>query len=170
MKVLAADQVYWSATANEPSLVDNFRLELFLDACTLSTTDQPETTLDCLRCSGKLEESFNTFIVPRANTDPGEDKPHSIWGCECPNRGTACFQTWKLFKMSKSTGGYAVAPSSRSLLFQPFLLQPFLGISARPEIAQVLVQHPYQASMPKIPGVKDVYDFAALPSLCVARR
>jgi hypothetical protein len=66
--------------------------------------------------------------------------------------------TSHLFRMSKHTGGYAFRPTSRLLLFQTFLLEPFLDISARPEIEKIPITD-YSASTPKKPDMVSVYDF-----------
>jgi len=66
--------------------------------------------------------------------------------------------TRDLFKMSKHTGGYAFRPSSRSLLFQISLLEPFLDISARPDIVKVPITD-YQTSVPKTQDMMTIYDF-----------
>ncbi|KAH0538551.1 hypothetical protein FGG08_004884 [Glutinoglossum americanum] len=66
--------------------------------------------------------------------------------------------TTDLFKMSKHTGGYAFCPTSRLLLFQTFLLEPFLDISARPDIERVPITF-YSTSAPKKPDMKSTYDF-----------
>ncbi|OXV08627.1 hypothetical protein Egran_03610 [Elaphomyces granulatus] len=66
--------------------------------------------------------------------------------------------TKDLFKMSKHTGGYAFHPSSRSLLFQIFLLEPFLDISIRPDIVKVPITN-YQTSVPKTKDMMTIYDF-----------
>ena len=66
--------------------------------------------------------------------------------------------TKHLFKMSNHTGGYAFCPSSRSLLFQIFLLEPFLDISVRPDIIKVPITD-YQTSVPKKQDMMTIYDF-----------
>lgn len=70
--------------------------------------------------------------------------------------GTSC--TSDLFRMSKHTGGYAFQPLSRLLLFQIFLLEPFLDISARPPIERVAITD-YQTSLPKQADMQTLYDF-----------
>jgi hypothetical protein len=67
-----------------------------------------------------------------------------------------------LFKISKHTGGYAFCPSLRLLLFQTFLLEPFLSLSARPNIVRVPFEDcgGYAHSLPKEPDMKTVYDFS----------
>jgi uncharacterized protein YegL len=66
--------------------------------------------------------------------------------------------TTNLFKLSKHTGGYAFEPSSRLLLFQTFLLEPFLDISARPDIVRVPVDN-YEATVPKPADMQTIFDF-----------
>ena len=63
-----------------------------------------------------------------------------------------------LFKISKHTGGYAFCPTSRLLLFQTFLLEPFLDISARPDIQRVPITD-YATTIPKRADMQNVYDF-----------
>lgn len=67
-------------------------------------------------------------------------------------------ETADLFKISKHTGGYAFCPTSRLLLFQTFLLEPFLDISARPDIQRTPVAN-YSATIPKRADMQNVYDF-----------
>jgi hypothetical protein len=69
--------------------------------------------------------------------------------------GTA--ETKNLFKISKHTGGYTFNPTSRLLLFQTFLLKPFLNIQAHPEIVRVPVVH-WPTSTPKEADMKTVYN------------
>jgi ubiquitin-protein ligase len=71
-------------------------------------------------------------------------------------------ETDDLFKISKHTGGYAFCPPSRLLLFQTFLLEPFLDISARPDIIRIAPPDDYeewQYDDPKVPDMSTVYDF-----------
>jgi uncharacterized protein YegL len=63
-----------------------------------------------------------------------------------------------LFKISKHTGGYAFRPTSRLLLFQIFILEPFLDISVRPDIQRVAIQD-FRHSEPKRPDMQTMYDF-----------
>ncbi|ESZ96614.1 hypothetical protein SBOR_2981 [Sclerotinia borealis F-4128] len=63
-----------------------------------------------------------------------------------------------LFKMSKHTGGYAFQPTSRLLLFQTFLLEPFLDILARPDIVKIPIDD-YETSLPKEPDMTTFHDF-----------
>ena len=67
-------------------------------------------------------------------------------------------KTSDLFKISKHTGGYAFKPTSRMLLYQIFLLEPFLDISVRPDIERVPLGN-YYTSSPKEPDMKTTYDF-----------
>jgi ubiquitin-protein ligase len=67
-------------------------------------------------------------------------------------------KTKHLFNMSNHTGGYAFCPSSRSLLFQIFLLEPFLDISVRPDIVKVPITD-YLTSIPKKQDMMTIYDF-----------
>lgn len=67
-------------------------------------------------------------------------------------------KTSDLFKISKHTGGYAFKPTSRMLLYQIFLLEPFLDISVRPDIERVPLEN-YNTSSPKEPDMKTTYDF-----------
>jgi hypothetical protein len=67
-------------------------------------------------------------------------------------------KTKDLFKISKHTGGYAFNPTSRLLLFQTFLLEPFLDIHARPDILRVPIIN-WSTSTPKEADMKTVYDF-----------
>jgi len=69
--------------------------------------------------------------------------------------------TEDLFKLSKHTGGYAFNPQSRLLLFQTFLLEPFLDISARPDIERLPVDN-YETSEPKRPDMRTIFDFPPL--------
>jgi len=64
--------------------------------------------------------------------------------------------THDLFRISKHTGGYAFRPLTRLLLFQTFLLEPFLDISARPDIVQVPIPNDYSTSIPKAPDMQTV--------------
>jgi Ubiquitin-conjugating enzyme/von Willebrand factor type A domain len=66
--------------------------------------------------------------------------------------------TRDLFNISKHTGGYAFRPTSRLLLYQIFLLEPFLDISARPDIERIPIAD-YSTSKPKEPDMKTMYDF-----------
>jgi hypothetical protein len=70
--------------------------------------------------------------------------------------GTA--ETKNLFKISKHTGGYAFNPTSRLLLFQTLLLEPFLDIHARPDIVRVPIVN-WSTSTPKEAEMKTVYNF-----------
>jgi ubiquitin-conjugating enzyme/von Willebrand factor type A domain-containing protein len=63
-----------------------------------------------------------------------------------------------LFKISKHTGGYAFRPTSRLLLFQVFILEPFLDISVRPDIQRIVIQD-FRHSEPKQPDMQTIYDF-----------
>ncbi|KAF7954428.1 hypothetical protein EAE96_005550 [Botrytis aclada] len=63
-----------------------------------------------------------------------------------------------LFKISKYTGGYAFKPTSRMLLFQTFLLEPFLDILARPDIVKIPLDD-YDTSLPKEADMKTIHDF-----------
>ncbi|KAF7933601.1 uncharacterized protein EAE98_003310 [Botrytis deweyae] len=63
-----------------------------------------------------------------------------------------------LFKISKYTGGYAFKPTSRMLLFQTFLLEPFLDILARPDIVKIPLDD-YESSLPKEADMKTIHDF-----------
>ncbi|THV45596.1 hypothetical protein BGAL_0471g00060 [Botrytis galanthina] len=63
-----------------------------------------------------------------------------------------------LFKISKYTGGYAFKPTSRMLLFQTFLLEPFLDILARPDIVKIPLDD-YESSLPKEADMTTVHDF-----------
>ncbi|KAI9641943.1 hypothetical protein NHQ30_009812 [Ciborinia camelliae] len=63
-----------------------------------------------------------------------------------------------LFKMSKHTGGYAFQPTSRLLLFQTFLLEPFLDILARPDIVRIPITD-YETSLPKKADMRSIHDF-----------
>jgi hypothetical protein len=67
-------------------------------------------------------------------------------------------ETEDLFKISKHTGGYAFNPSSRLLLFQTLLLEPFLDIHAQPDIVRVPLFN-WSTSTPKEADMKTVYDF-----------
>ncbi|OAL43298.1 vWA-like protein, partial [Pyrenochaeta sp. DS3sAY3a] len=67
-------------------------------------------------------------------------------------------RTDELFKISKHTGGYAFKPSTRLLLFQTFLLEPFLDISTRPDIERVPVTD-WSNSTPKQADMQTMYDF-----------
>jgi hypothetical protein len=67
-------------------------------------------------------------------------------------------KTQDLFKMSKHTGGYAFVPSSRVLLYQTFLLEPFLDITARPDIERVPIAD-YSTSTPKEADMKTTFEF-----------
>jgi hypothetical protein len=69
--------------------------------------------------------------------------------------------TKDLFKISKHTGGYAFNPQSRLLLFQTFLLEPFLDISARPDIERIPVGN-YEMSEPKLPDMRTLFDIPPL--------
>ncbi|RDW68118.1 hypothetical protein BP6252_09514 [Coleophoma cylindrospora] len=62
-----------------------------------------------------------------------------------------------LFIISKHTGGYAFRPTSRELLFQIFLLEPFLNISARPDIERIPFIN-YDESTPKDADMPTVFD------------
>jgi hypothetical protein len=66
--------------------------------------------------------------------------------------------TKDLFKISKHTGGYAFNPTSRLLLYQTFLLEPFLDISARPEIERIAFTD-YNTFGPKKPDMQTEFDF-----------
>lgn len=71
-------------------------------------------------------------------------------------------ETDDLFKISKYTGGYAFCPSSRLLLFQTFLLEPFLDISARPDIVRISPPddwEDWEEEEPKEPDMPNIYDF-----------
>lgn len=63
-----------------------------------------------------------------------------------------------LFKISKYTGGYAFKPTSRMLLFQTFLLEPFLDILARPDIVKIPLDD-YESSLPKEADMTTIHDF-----------
>ncbi|TEY35482.1 hypothetical protein BOTCAL_0589g00040 [Botryotinia calthae] len=63
-----------------------------------------------------------------------------------------------LFKISKHTGGYAFKPTSRMLLFQTFLLEPFLDILARPDIVKIPLDD-YESSLPKQADMTTTHDF-----------
>ncbi|KAF7898441.1 hypothetical protein EAF00_004887 [Botryotinia globosa] len=63
-----------------------------------------------------------------------------------------------LFKISKYTGGYAFKPTSRMLLFQTFLLEPFLDILARPDIVKIPLDD-YESSLPKDADMTTIHDF-----------
>jgi hypothetical protein len=69
--------------------------------------------------------------------------------------------TRDLFKFSKHTGGYAFNPQSRLLLFQTFLLEPFLDISARPDIERIPVDD-FEKSEPKRADMRTLFDFPPL--------
>lgn len=64
-----------------------------------------------------------------------------------------------LFKISKHTGGYAFQPTSRLLLFQTFLLEPFLDIHARPDIVTSPPPADWNTSMPKEADMTTLHDF-----------
>ncbi|TGO86928.1 hypothetical protein BPOR_0266g00110 [Botrytis porri] len=64
----------------------------------------------------------------------------------------------ELFKISKYTGGYAFKPTSRMLLFQTFLLEPFLDILARPDIVKIPLDD-YDTSLPKEADMTTIDDF-----------
>ncbi|KAH8682837.1 hypothetical protein BGZ60DRAFT_551658, partial [Tricladium varicosporioides] len=66
--------------------------------------------------------------------------------------------TTDLFKMSKHTGGYAFYPTTRVLLNQVYLLEPFLDISARPDIQRIPIVD-YSKSTPKDADMKTSYEF-----------
>ncbi|TGO44884.1 hypothetical protein BCON_0450g00030 [Botryotinia convoluta] len=63
-----------------------------------------------------------------------------------------------LFKISKYTGGYAFKPTSRMLLFQTFLLEPFLDILARSDIVKIPLDD-YDTSLPKEADMTTIHDF-----------
>ena len=67
-------------------------------------------------------------------------------------------QTKDLFRISKHTGGYAFHPSTRPLLFQIVLLEPFLDISARPDIVRVPMERSWSLTLPKRADMANSYD------------
>lgn len=67
-------------------------------------------------------------------------------------------KTSHLFKMAKHTGGYAFNPQSRDLLFQIFLLDGFIDLSARPDIKKIEIGD-YFKSVPKASDMPTKYDF-----------
>ncbi|KAH0559861.1 hypothetical protein GP486_003619 [Trichoglossum hirsutum] len=65
-----------------------------------------------------------------------------------------------LFKMAKHTGGYAFNPTTRNLLFQIPLLETFIDIKTRPDIAKEYVSpKKYLTSSPKRPDMVSPLDF-----------
>ncbi|RDW73653.1 hypothetical protein BP5796_07095 [Coleophoma crateriformis] len=62
-----------------------------------------------------------------------------------------------LFTISKHTGGYAFRPTSRELLFQIFLLEPFLNISTRSDIERTPYIN-YDESTPKDADMPTIFD------------
>lgn len=66
-------------------------------------------------------------------------------------------ETWDLFKIAKHTGGCAFHPQDRTALFQIFLLENFVDIRTRPDIAKVPIDD-YTASIPKFADLKTMFD------------
>ncbi|CCD44657.1 hypothetical protein BofuT4_P055580.1 [Botrytis cinerea T4] len=64
-----------------------------------------------------------------------------------------------LFKILKYTGGYVFKPTSQMLLFQTFLLEPFLDILARPDIVKIPLDD-YESPLPKQADMTTIHDFS----------
>jgi hypothetical protein len=100
LRSLAIERVYCQ-DSNEAPLKSGFTVELFLTACALRTTDEQETSLADLNCTGSHSEPLTVFIVPQSESYADADQPHKLWGFECSDRGNATFQTCLKVLMSE---------------------------------------------------------------------
>lgn len=90
---MAIDRIYKSQASTEAPLLPGFTVELFLMPCALRTTDDKDTTLAELGCSGSSSNPLNIFVVPMKTAFSDEDKPQDLWAFECSDRGIATFLT-----------------------------------------------------------------------------
>ena len=69
--------------------------------------------------------------------------------------------TRSLFKLARSTGGYAFHPRNQHVFFQIFLLETFLDIRTRPDVETVDVDAAggWAAFQPKLADMQDQYSF-----------
>jgi ubiquitin-conjugating enzyme/von Willebrand factor type A domain-containing protein len=93
LKSIAMDRVYLSSTATEAPLKSNCKVELFLQSCGLRTTDEENTTLRDLGCSGTQSSPLNMFVLPMIDKFTDAESPHDIWPFETSQRGLATFIT-----------------------------------------------------------------------------
>ncbi|KAH0565588.1 hypothetical protein GP486_001021, partial [Trichoglossum hirsutum] len=93
LKRIAANRVYSTGRFSEAALLPTFGVELFLTACPLHTTDEKETSLADLDCTGNLERPLDVFVIPVSGASADYDKSETLWGFESSHRGTAAFQT-----------------------------------------------------------------------------
>jgi hypothetical protein len=67
--------------------------------------------------------------------------------------------TRSLFKIARSTGGYAFNPQEQHVFFQIFLLETFIDIRTRPDIEKVSTKSGWDAFDPKGADMQDQFTF-----------
>lgn len=68
-------------------------------------------------------------------------------------------KTVELFKISRSTGGYAFHPQTQQIFFQIFLLETFIDIRTRPDIKKFPTGSQWIAFQPKEADMRDAFSF-----------
>lgn len=121
----ASHRLYSTPGANETLTVPNSRLQLFLTQCPLSST-YLNMSFDDLGFTGTFEKPLNIFVVPRKDCEENDDTPHSIWGFESSDRGTATFSTCLNVLMREVSCKPSVFRRILKLLFQVTHFPPAL--------------------------------------------